>query len=66
MFNGLDIQFLHVALPSLSDFWFSHKQTETAWKFPWIADARIKLLDRLGYDRWEASGFYRAAGTLCR
>lgn len=46
----------HVVVPSLPGFGFSDKPTAPGWGIPRVADAWIRLMGRLGYDRWVAQG----------
>ncbi|MSP43023.1 MAG: epoxide hydrolase [Alphaproteobacteria bacterium] len=46
----------HVIAPSLPGYGFSSKPTVTGWKLAHIGDAWIKLMKRLGYNRWVAQG----------
>ena len=46
----------HVVAPSLPGYGFSDKPTETGWGVGRIAAAWIKLMKRLGYERWVAQG----------
>jgi epoxide hydrolase len=46
----------HVVCPSLPGFGFSDKPTETGWGIEKIAAAWLKLMSRLGYERFGAQG----------
>ncbi len=46
----------HVVAPSLPGYGFSQKPAKHGWGVPQIAGAWIKLMARLGYDRWVAQG----------
>jgi pimeloyl-ACP methyl ester carboxylesterase len=46
----------HVVAPSLPGYGFSDKPTSPGWGVPRIALTWIKLMERLGYERWVAQG----------
>jgi pimeloyl-ACP methyl ester carboxylesterase len=46
----------HVVCPSLPGYGFSDKPARTGGNVQWIADAWIRLMDRLGYERYGAQG----------
>jgi pimeloyl-ACP methyl ester carboxylesterase len=46
----------HVVAPSLPGYGFSQKPAKAGWGVPQIAAAWIKLMGRLGYERWVAQG----------
>ena len=46
----------HVIAPSLPGYGFSGKPKVTGWNVQKVAATWIKLMDRLGYDRWSAQG----------
>jgi len=45
-----------VVIPSLPGYGFSGKPTTTGWNIKKTAETWVKLMDRLGYDRWVAQG----------
>jgi epoxide hydrolase len=53
----------HVIAPSLPGYGFSDKPATTGWGVAKIATAWIKLMARLGYDRWVAQGGDWGAGV---
>jgi pimeloyl-ACP methyl ester carboxylesterase len=46
----------HVVCPSLPGYGFSAKPTTRGRGVPWIADAWVVMMDRLGYSRYGAQG----------
>jgi epoxide hydrolase len=46
----------HVVCPSLPGYGFSDKPSRTGWNVEHIADAWIRLMSRLGYERYGAQG----------
>ena len=46
----------HVVAPSLPGYGFSGRPAKHGWGVPKIAETWIKLMARLGYDRWVAQG----------
>ena len=46
----------HVVAPSLPGYGFSDPPAEGGWNVGKIADAWVKLMTRLGYERWVAQG----------
>lgn len=46
----------HLIMPSLPGYGFSGKPTTTGWNPVRVADAYLELMQRLGYDRWVATG----------
>src|SRR5258707_14020395 len=47
---------LELVIPSLPGHGWSGKPTVTGWSVEKIAQAWIKLMDRLGYERWVGQG----------
>src|SRR6201987_3926453 len=62
-FGGRAEDAFHVVVPSLPGFAFSDKPTETGWDVNRIARAWATLMQRLGYERWEAQGGDWGAGV---
>ena len=54
--GGLASDAFHLVIPSLPGFGFSDKPTTTGWNIDRISNVWIRLMDRLGYDRWAAQG----------
>jgi pimeloyl-ACP methyl ester carboxylesterase len=55
-FGGNADDAFHVVIPSLPGFAFSDKPSETGWDVERIAKAWVRLMQRLGYERWVAQG----------
>ena len=55
-YGGDPADAFHVIAPSLPGFGFSQKPSHTGWGVPRIAAAWVRLMERLGYDRWLAQG----------
>ena len=51
-----EVDAFHLVIPSMPGYGFSGKPAETGWGPEHIARAYIELMERLGYDRYAASG----------
>ena len=54
--GGTEADAFHLVIPSMPGYGFSGKPTETGWGPDHIATAWAELMNRLGYDRYVASG----------
>ena len=54
--GGTETDAFHLVIPSMPGYGFSGKPTETGWGPDHIARANAELMNRLGYDRYVASG----------
>ena len=54
--GGTEADAFHLVIPSMPGYGFSGKPTETGWGPDHIATAWDELMNRLGYDRYVASG----------
>src|ERR671922_1455927 len=54
--GGSESDAFHLVIPSLPGYGFSGKPTKPGWNPPSIAKAWATLMQRLGYDRYVASG----------
>ena len=55
-FGGTEADAFDVIIPSMPGYGFSEKPRELGWDPPRIANAWAALMDRLGYDKFVASG----------